>query len=70
MVKNTGNLDRIARGVVGAVLLVAWFAGWWTGAVAIALGIVGLILVGTAAVGFCPLYRVFGMSTCPVPQKR
>ena len=34
----------------------------------IVLGIVGVVLLVTAAVGFCPIYRVFGLSTCPVKQ--
>jgi len=70
MVRNEGNLDRVLRGIVGAVLLIAWIAGWFSGAVAGVLGIVGLVLVATAIVGFCPAYRLFGVSTCPTPQKR
>ena len=70
MVRNESNTDRILRAIVGAVLLIAWIAGWLSGALAVVLGIVGLVLVATAIVGFCPLYRVFGISTCPVPTKR
>jgi len=70
MVRNEGNLDRVLRGIVGAVLLIAWIAGWFSGAIAGVLGIVGLVLVATAIVGFCPAYRLFGVSTCPTPQKR
>jgi Protein of unknown function (DUF2892) len=28
--------------------------------------VVGVVLAATAFTGFCPIYRVFGMSTCPV----
>ncbi len=70
MVRNESNLDRILRALVGALLLLAWIVGWTTGTLALVLGVVGVVLVATAAVGFCPLYRVFGLSTCPVPQKR
>jgi hypothetical protein len=70
MVRNESNTDRILRAIVGAALLIAWIAGWLSGALAVVLGIVGLVLVSTAIVGFCPLYRVFGVSTCPVPTKR
>jgi len=28
------------------------------------------VMLVTAAIGFCPIYRVFGMSTCKVPQHR
>jgi hypothetical protein len=70
MVRNESNVDRIVRALVGAVLLIAWVAGWWTGALAVVSGAVGIVLLATAAIGFCPLYRVFGISTCAVPQKR
>ena len=32
----------------------------------IVLAVVAVVLGVTAATGFCPLYRVFGLSTCPV----
>jgi hypothetical protein len=69
MVRNQGNVDRIVRALVGAVLLTAWLAGWWTGTLAVVLGVVGIVFLATSAVGFCPMYRVFGISTCAVPQK-
>jgi hypothetical protein len=31
--------------------------------------VAGVLLV-TAATGFCPLYRVLGISTCRVPAQR
>lgn len=70
MTVNEGSLDRIIRAVVGVALLAAWVLGWIGGTLAVVLGVVAIVLVVTAAVGFCPLYRVFGMSTCPVPAKR
>ena len=36
----------------------------------IILAVVGVVMLVTAAVGFCPLYRVFGISTCKVPASR
>lgn len=69
MVRNESNLDRTLRALIGAALLIAWIAGWLSGTLAAVLGIVGLVLVATAIVGFCPLYRVFGMSTCPLDTK-
>jgi hypothetical protein len=70
MVRNESNVDRVVRALVGAVLLIAWMAGWVAGTLAIVLGVVGVVLLATAAAGFCPLYRLFGVSTCAVPQKR
>lgn len=70
MVTNVGTVDRVVRAVVGVVLVAAWAFGWLTGALAVVLGVVGIVLIATGAVGFCPLYRMLGMSTCPVPAKR
>ena len=33
------------------------------------LFVVAAVMLVTAAVGFCPLYRVFGISTCSVESK-
>jgi len=69
MTQNVGTIDRFVRGIAGAVLLLAWVLGWFTDIWAIVLGIVGIVLVLTALVGFCPLYRLFGMSTGPAQAK-
>ncbi|TVR93652.1 MAG: DUF2892 domain-containing protein [Trueperaceae bacterium] len=69
MTVNEGTLDRSLRAIVGVVLVAAWLLGWLTGTLAIVLGIVGVVLLLTAAVGFCPLYRVLGMNTCAVPRR-
>jgi hypothetical protein len=59
-----GTLDRGVRLAAGIILLVLVFttlAGIWQ----IGTAIVGLILLATGASGFCPLYTLFGISTCP-----
>jgi hypothetical protein len=68
MKANVGTVDRIVRAVVGlAALLGAVAIG--SGSVAfVLLMVVGAILLVTAAVGFCPLYRVLGIATCPVAR--
>ena len=66
MTANVGNLDRLLRGVVGLALL-AW-AIWGTGDWHM-LGWIGVVPLATAAIRFCPLYRLIGLSTCPVPAK-
>lgn len=65
---NVGNIDRILRLVIGIVLILAPFVTSWgfvqstTGTVISV--VVGLVLVGTAAIKFCPLYHIFGIRTC------
>lgn len=65
---NIGNLDRIMRALLGVVLLAAPFVSGWpvfNGAFATALCVIaGFVMLGTSAVKFCPLYRVFGIRTC------
>ena len=62
MTHNVGNIDRVVRGAVGIVLAVGAFSA---GAPLVrgVLGVVALIMLGTALVGFCPLYRVVGLNT-------
>lgn len=65
MKRNESNQGRGIRAVVGIIaLLIGLFAvGGFLRALLI---IVGLVLVITAAVGFCPLYRLLGINTCKV----
>ena len=68
MKANEGTIDRIIRAVVGVAALLGAFA-IGSGSVAfVLLLVVGAVLLVTAAVGFCPLYRVFGINTCPVAK--
>lgn len=58
--KNMGNIDRIIRLVVGAGLFSLLFVvnnNWKY------LGIFGIILLITSAVGVCPLYMPFKIDT-------
>lgn len=61
--KNLGTADRIVRVVLGLALLSLLFVLEGPAKYA---GLAGLILLGTAAVGTCPLYLPFGIRTCKV----
>ena len=63
MKTNESNVDRIIRAVVGIVLLYVGFGGVLSGVGAIVADVVGVVLLATAAIGFCPLYRMFNLST-------
>lgn len=69
MTKNEGTADRVIRAVVGIAALIGAFATGLGSVLGVVLLVVGAILVVTAAVGFCPLYKVFGMNTCPAPKR-
>jgi hypothetical protein len=70
MSTNLSSLDRGIRAALALAAIIGAIAVGATTVLGIVLLVVGVILGGTAAVGFCPLYRVFGLSTCPVPQRR
>ena len=59
MKTNLAGWDRIARVILGGVLVALVFVGPHT-----PWGWLGLVLIGTAAIGICPLYLPFGISTC------
>jgi Inner membrane protein YgaP-like, transmembrane domain len=63
MSSNVNGIDRIVR-VVIAIVAVALAAALGFGTVGswILLAVAAIMLV-TAAVGFCPLYRLLGVST-------
>lgn len=56
---NVGTVDRVVRALFGLVLVALAL----TGTIG-AWGWLGLVLVGVAALGNCPLYSVLGISTC------
>ena len=55
---NVGSFDRLFRIVLGAALITLVFVGPKT-----AWGWLGLIPLGTALIGTCPLYTVLGFRT-------
>lgn len=57
--RNLASWDRIARFVLGGLLVLAVL----TGTIG-AWGWLGVILIATASMNFCPIYRVFGFKTC------
>ena len=70
MTANVGTIDRFARLVLGFFLLAAPFVSGSALFDKAGLGLVavigGLILIATAAVKFCPIYRIFGLKTCRI----
>jgi hypothetical protein len=64
MKPNEAIWDRMIRVVLGIGLLSLTFVGPQT-----PWGIVGVVPLMTGLMGFCPLYRLAGVSTCPVSTK-
>lgn len=68
MKTNVGNMDRIIRIVVAAILAGLYFGGIVEGTFGIVLVVSAAVFTLTAAIGFCPLYRLFGLNSCPVKK--
>ena len=68
---NEGPVDRAVRVVVGLALIVAALVAVGTDTT---LGVVMLVAGGaltiTGALGFCGMYKVLGINTCPAPRPR
>lgn len=64
MKRNLGTTDRLIRAFLAAPLLlaVAYLVGFGTVPGVIA-AVLAVVMVGTAAVGFCPLYLPFHLHT-------
>lgn len=63
---NEGTVDRALRVIVGVVLLALFFlypdASWRY------FALIGIVPIVTGLVGWCPLYSMLGLSTCPAKR--
>ena len=63
MACNVGKSDRIIRVIIGIVLLV-WGIAHWNGMNAYVIAdILGVVMIFTAAIGWCGLYTLFGINS-------
>ncbi|WDL99127.1 YgaP family membrane protein [Alicyclobacillus sp. ALC3] len=65
---NEGRFDRFLRIIVGLALVLAGYEVT-SHTFAIILYIVGAVALLTGIIGFCLIYRLFGVNTCPVKTK-
>jgi len=63
MKMNEAGWDRMLRIVIGLVALSLIAVGPKT-----MWGLLGIIPLATGALGSCPLYRLLGVSTCPIER--
>lgn len=66
MKANVGGIDKVLRIVIGGALLSMLFFvegpdKWW--------GAIGVIPLLTGLAGFCPLYTLFGISSCALDKR-
>lgn len=70
MTKNMGKTDKTIRIIAAIVIAILILTGVLTGTWAWILGILAAVFVATSAISFCPLYTLFGISTCPKEEKK
>lgn len=58
-----GNIDKLIRLVLAAVIAVLFFTNTITGTLGVVLLILAIIFVLTSLVGICPSYLPFNIST-------
>lgn len=63
-----GTVDKTIRIIIAAVVAGLYYAGTISGTLGIVLLVLAGVFVLTSLVSFCPLYTVFGISTCPNKQ--
>ena len=64
MKKNMGSTDKIIRIIIALVIGVLYYTGTISGTTALVLGAFAIIFLITSLISFCPLYVLFGISTC------
>jgi hypothetical protein len=67
MKSNVGSIDKIIRIIVGIGLLSLFFVLEGS---ARYFGLIGIVPIATALMGWCPLYTLIGLNTCPLKEKK
>ncbi len=70
MKANMGTADKIIRILLAIAVVILYYTDQISGTAAIILLIVAGIFILTSIVGFCPIYRVFGISSNKKESKK
>ena len=64
MKSNVGGIDRVLRIVLGLLLIglaATGTVGLW--------GWIGIVPLATGLIGWCPLYAMLGLNSCPLNSR-
>ena len=61
-----GSTDKIIRIILAIVFAVLYFTGTVTGTTGMIFLILGGVFLATSLINFCPMYKLFGTSTCKI----
>ena len=68
MKKNMGTTDKAIRVLIAVLIAGLYFGNVITGTVGIVLLVLAVVFLLTSLVGFCPIYALLGMNTCPAKK--
>ncbi len=63
-----GNTDKVIRVLIALAIAALFFTNVISGVLGIVLLVVAGIFVLTSVVNFCPIYAIFGISSCAVKK--
>lgn len=66
MNKNVGTIDRSVRAIVGIAGIAVFALGLLQGTLGIIALVVGIVMLGTSVIGWCPPYALLGINTCGI----
>lgn len=61
-----GSTDKVIRLVLAALFVILYSTDVVSGTLGIVLMVAALIFAATSLINFCPIYAIFGASTCKV----
>lgn len=64
MKKNMGSIDKAVRIVIALIIAILFYANVISGTLGIVLLVLAGVFIATSLINFCPLYSIFGVSTC------
>lgn len=64
MNKNVGTIDRSIRALIGLAGIAVFALGLLEGTLGIVALVVGIVMLGTSVIGWCPPYALLGINTC------
>lgn len=70
MKKNMGKLDVIIRITIAIAIIGLYVTEIISGTLGIVLIVLSIVFIVTSIIGFCPLYILFGIRTCPLKKKK
>lgn len=70
MKRNMGIADRVIRIIVAVAIVGLYFKGFFSDTVGPVLLVFAGIFTITSFVAFCPVYSLFGISTCSAKKRK